>query len=290
MTPTALVTGVGGPAGLSAAQWLTGRGVRVVGVDLRDVPSPAAAFRRVPAALDPAYPDALLALVAAEGATLLVPTVSEELPLVARLRPRVLALGCALAMGAPSGVEVAGDKLLTARALAARGVSVPRTHAANGDRARIAEALGLPVIVKPRQGRGGRGVRVLRAAEELVAAAGADAVFQEYAPGDEFDVNLFLERSGEVAAAAVLRKTALRDGETGNATGVERVDHPAVRDLAIRAARALELAGPLDVDVRLRRDGAPVILEINARLGANSLSAPEVLEALLAAWKEGRCT
>jgi carbamoyl-phosphate synthase large subunit len=36
------------------------------------------------------------------------------------------------------------------------------------------------------------------------------------------------------------------------------------------------------VDVRRRADGTPVILEINARFGANSHHAPEVLDALLA--------
>jgi carbamoyl-phosphate synthase large subunit len=85
----------------------------------------------------------------------------------------------------------------------------------------------------------------------------------------------------------VLRKVGLRDGETGNALGVVRVDLPAVRDIAIRAARALGLAGPVDVDVRLRRDGTPAVLEINARLGANSLSATEVLEALDSAGRGG---
>ncbi len=145
------------------------------------------------------------------------------------------------------------------------------------------------MLSKPRCGRGGRGVRLLASAREIADAPADDVVWQEFAPGEEYDVNLFLERTGEVAAAAVLRKTALRDGLTGNAAGVERVEHAAVRDEAVRAARALELAGPLDVDVRLRRDGAPVILEVNARLGANALTAPEVLEALDAAWKEGRC-
>src|SRR5512143_2073961 len=97
---TVLVTGVGGPAGRAAATWLAARGLRVVGTDLREVESPAAVFRRVPAALDPAYPSALLRLVSDERAALLVPTVTEELPLVAALRPQVLALRCALAMGA----------------------------------------------------------------------------------------------------------------------------------------------------------------------------------------------
>lgn len=289
MDRVVIVTGVGGPAGRAAATWFSGRGLQVVSTDLREVAGAPGAFRVVPAASDPAYREATLALVREERAGLLVPTVSEELPIVARLRPPLAAAGCAVAMGSPAGVDVAHDKLRTAEVLAARGVPVPVTRPAAADRAGLAAALGLPVLSKPRVGRGGRGVRVLATPAEIAAAPGEDVVWQEFAPGDEYDVNLFVEADGAVAAAVVLRKTALREGATGNAAGVERVDHPAVREVAIRAARSLELAGPIDVDVRLRGDGTPLVLELNARLGANALSAPEVLEALLAAWREGRC-
>jgi carbamoyl-phosphate synthase large subunit len=37
----------------------------------------------------------------------------------------------------------------------------------------------------------------------------------------------------------------------------------------------------LDIDIRRRRDGTPVVLEINARFGANIRHAPEVLDAAL---------
>jgi carbamoyl-phosphate synthase large subunit len=289
LSETIIVTGVGGPAGHATATWLTARGLRVVGTDVREIAGPATAFRLVPRALDPGFPAALLALLAEEDASLLVATVTEELPVVARLHSAVHAAGCALAMGPPAGVEIANDKLRTAEALADRGIAVPLTLPASAPRAGLAAVLGLPVLSKPRFGRGGRGVRLYRTAEELRSAPADDVVWQEFAPGEEYDVNLFLESSGAVAAAVVLRKTALREGLTGNADGVERVEHPAVREVAIAAARALELAGPLDVDVRLRRDGSPVILELNARVGANALTAPEVLEALLAAWREGRC-
>ncbi|HET7827002.1 MAG TPA: ATP-grasp domain-containing protein [Anaeromyxobacter sp.] len=284
-----VVTGVGGPAGRAAAEWFARRGLDVVGADMREVSSPATRFRRIAPVADPGFPSALLALLADHPGALLVPTVSEELPIVARLRPEIRARGCALAMGSAPGVEIAGDKLRTAQALASRRVSAPRTFAAGTPAAELVAALGLPLLAKPRVGRGGRGVRVLRSVEDVAGASGAELVFQEFVPGDEFDVNLFVERAGEVAAAVVLRKTALRDGETGNAAGVERIEHPGVRDEAIRAARALELAGPLDVDVRLRRDGAPAILEVNARLGANALSAAEVLDSLHNAWRAGRC-
>jgi carbamoyl-phosphate synthase large subunit len=289
MHDTVLVTGVGGPAGRAAAEWFARRGLAVVGADMREVPSPARSFRRIAAAADPGFPESLLAFASAHPGALLVPTVTEELPIVARLRPDVLARGCALAMGAPGGVEIAADKLRTAETLSLRRVAAPRTLPAGTPRRELAPALGLPLLAKPRFGRGGRGVRVLRSADEIGRLAAEDLVFQEFIPGDEFDVNLFVEREGPVAAAVVLRKTALRDGETGNAAAVERVEHAPVREEAIRAARALELAGPLDVDVRLRRGGSPAVLEVNARLGANALWAAEVLQCLHDAWRAGRC-
>jgi carbamoylphosphate synthase large subunit len=43
----------------------------------------------------------------------------------------------------------------------------------------------------------------------------------------------------------------------------------------------MRLTGPVDLDVRRGVDGEPVVLEINARFGANSSHAPEVLDALL---------
>jgi carbamoyl-phosphate synthase large subunit len=284
-----LVTGVGGPAGRAAAAWLVQRGLNVVGADMRDVELPGATTCRLPPADAPGFGAALLALVAAERPTLLVPTVSEELPVVARLRSQLEARGCAVAMGPPAGVDVAADKLLTATALAAAGVPVPRTFRGATPREELVAALGLPILQKPRIGRGGRGVRVFHVASELPAVGPDETIWQEFIPGEEFDVNLFVCPGMEPDVAVVLRKTALRDGETGNAAGVVRVDRPEVRDAARRAVRALGLIGPLDVDVRLRRDGSPAVLEINARLGANSLSAPEVLDALTDAWRLGRC-
>jgi carbamoyl-phosphate synthase large subunit len=114
-------------------------------------------------------------------------------------------------------------------------------------------------------------------------------VWQAFLPGEEFDVNLFVERDGRVPAVVVLRKTGLREGEVGNATGVERVERPDLAALAMAAARALRLEGPLDVDVRVGHDGRPAVLEVNARIGANVLTAREVLDALDDAWRNGRC-
>ena len=85
-------------------------------------------------------------------------------------------------------------------------------------------------------------------AEDLACASPEEVVWQEFLPGEEYDLNLFVERDGSVPAAVVLRKTGLKDGLVGNALGVERVERPDVADLGVRAARSLGLEGPIDLD------------------------------------------
>lgn len=289
MTATVLVTGVGGPAGRAGATYFSSRGYRVVGTDVRDVESPAAVFRRVPLARDPSFPDALVELAVAERAALVVPTVTEELPIVARLRGRLRQRDIALAVSDPPGIDVANDKLLTAQALSGAGVAAPASCPGTLSGFEAAQLLRLPMLSKPRFGRGGRGVLVHRSLADFERVGGDEVVWQAFLPGEEFDVNLYAERDGRIPAAVVLRKTGLKEGLVGNATGVERIDRPDVAALAAAAARALRLEGPLDMDVRTGLDGRPAVLEINARIGANVLTAREVLDALDDAWRNGRC-
>jgi carbamoylphosphate synthase large subunit len=113
-----------------------------------------------------------------------------------------------------------------------------------------------------------------------IAALGDGYILQEFAAGTDFAPNIHLGRDGK-AVVVVLEKTELKEGIVGNAKSVRRVDAPDVADLAAAAARAVGLSGPLDIDIRRRSDGIPVVLEINARFGANIRYAPEVLEAVL---------
>ena len=55
--------------------------------------------------------------------------------------------------------------------------------------------------------------------------------------------------------------------------------------LGIKAALSLEMEGPLDMDIRPREDGTAVLLEINARIGGNVLSATEILDSLVKSWR-----
>lgn len=291
-TPRVLVTGAGGPAGRSLLAQLAERGVERVALDMADLPpAPGLAFHRVPAARDPHFVTALRRIVHVEAVDLVIPTVTEELVVLADGPADV---GAPVVLGDLRAVRLADDKLATAHALRAAGVPVPRTFGGadlDGDDPgwRCARArLGVPWLAKPRSGRGGRGVCVHDAPPTAADAARALAeslVWQEFAPGEEYAPNLYVAADPRDDVVVVLRKTGLAHGRHGNATGVERLDGPEHADagaVARRAARALGLRGPVDVDVRRRADGTPVVLEVNARFGANSAHAPEVLDRLLA--------
>jgi carbamoyl-phosphate synthase large subunit len=268
-----LMTGAAGPAGRALLRLLDPTVHDILAVDMAPIPPadlPAGvATATVPAAADPAMLPALVALVREHAA--------EE----GRFLPARTAISDA------SSVGICHDKYLTALALTAAGVAVPE-FALPGQfedtRAALA-ALGAPLIVKPRVGRGGRGVVVVESPEDLDWAGLDDSwIVQEMAPGIEY-APMVHRSSVARSRAVVLEKTGLKQGRVGNATGVRRLADGAAEDvaaLARDAADALGLTGTVDMDVRRTADGSPVVLEINARFGANSAEAPKLLEAVLA--------
>lgn len=278
----AFVTGVGGAAGRAAVAFLREQQIPVLVGDVRPLEEEPLLVR-LPLAADAAFLPALRGELLAREAGLLVSTVTEELPLVARERDALRAAGCAVFISPVAATETANDKWLTVQALARAGVGVPRSLAGRA-RAEVVEVLRFPLLSKPLRGRGGRGVEIHERPED-VGETRADRIYQEFLPGEEYDVNLFADPGGEPAVVVVLRKTALRDGRVGNAAGVERVEAQDVGELAAATSRALGLEGPIDVDVRRDRDGRPLVLEVNARVGANVRSADEVLETLLERWR-----
>lgn len=280
-----MITGVGGPAGSSLARQLAERGVEVYGVDLHAVRDPHLSDQaRVPAASDPAMLGALARLAEVWDVDLLIPTVSDELPNVARAAAEGL-LPRPVAISGPPAVARAHDKYLTMRRLEREGAPVPRfglptDFASHEDAVR---ALGSPLVLKPRVGRGGRGFSLL--AEDAAVdwhSLGPDLIVQEYAPGTEYAPMVYAAPGKAPDDVVVVVKDHPSEG---GSSPVSRVRTGAAQDVAaaaLDAVRALGLTGPVDLDVRRDRRGRPVVLEANARFGANSAHAPELLAAVLA--------
>lgn len=288
-----LITGVGGPAGSSLARQLHGRGHQVTGADMQLVEADCLAdFVQVPAAREDNYVQMLREIILDRGIDLVIPTVSEELPIVAAQRNRELieGAGAAMLVSSEASIGIADDKYYTMLTLSSDQVPVP--DFIRGDLyGKPGCARFLPfeeVILKPRVSRGGRGVRLVQAAQLLDGSQDltSNDLIQRFAPGREFAPMLFRNpASGEVEVCVVVEKTELREGRIGNAVSVQRAQPDAttahVAQVATAAVLSLDLVGPVDLDIRLTAQGQPVVLEANARFGANSAWAPELVEALL---------
>jgi carbamoylphosphate synthase large subunit len=282
-----LVTGVGGPAGAAVARQLAARGHEVVGTDMHPTRLESlAAFELVPAASDPAMLEEIQQLTERYDVHALIPTVQDELPSVAAAVSTGF-IPVPVVIGGHAAVSAAHDKYLTMLRLQVTGVPVPRFALPSefGTAEEALEWFGTAMVVKPRVGRGSRGVRVVHRAAELDWSVVDDLqVIQEYAPGTEYAPMVHVSRFNAVIRAGVVEKIeshgcwdtsgGLRSLPIGHVEDVER--------LAIDAAMGMGLTGPVDVDVRRLADGTAVVLEVNARFGANSEHAPQILDGVLA--------
>src|SRR6266850_2193839 len=123
----------------------------------------------------------------------------EEEDLLARLS-RIVEEEGRILLGPSSGVaRLAGDKLASGRLLAAASLPTPATQAVPfATAARRLRSWPLPVVLKPRDGCGGRGVRLVRGREGIGRALAAvrrattrpDLLVQEYVPGEDASVSL----------------------------------------------------------------------------------------------------
>lgn len=190
-------------------------------------------------------------------------------------------------IGPPAAVADASDKYATMLRLKEAGVPVPRftlpDHHLSPET--VAAAVGDHALIKPRVSRGSRGVREIHPGRMSARKWGdveKQTVVQECAPGAEYAPMIHLPRHGGEAVVVVVEKFSGPDHKAYDVQRVPAGEHPEVTRVALTAAQALGLTGPVDVDVRRLADGSPAVLEVNARFGANSALAPEILDALLA--------
>ncbi len=296
MRPHILVTGIGSEAGRSLAVQLSGRGLPVLGADTRTVTAVAGIESvRLPPASDPDWVPALRRLIDARNLNVVIPTLSEELPHLAAART-AFSDEVRLIVSDSGPVALANDHLLTAWTLQAEGIAVPRFGVPSDFAAAPASLaeLGGPVVVKPRVPGSDQVATILpetgcvdwmhqpegRIVQEFIPGAGYVAlVFGTQARNAMTPYVVVVDQPARVGLGAGLKSGASAVGRrvaTGAASDVA--------PLAMAAVQALGLTGPVEVDIRRRADGTPVVLGVRARFGSNSAAAPELLDAVLAAF------
>ena len=160
-----------------------------------------------------------------------------------------------------------------------RGTDVPVPPTLLGEEAlvpgAVEEQLGFPVLVKPRLGMGGAGIRLCRSRVELESILGSihpprECIVQRHFAGHDWGCNV-LCNDGEICAATVTRLLFGPSNPYGPGEGVEFVDQPEILDLARNVMGRLRWTGVANLDLRWDPgSGRFMLLEINPRFWRNT--------------------
>ncbi len=217
---------------------------------------------KIPWASDSDFFDAIQNICKQNNIDVLVPGVDEELSILAREADKLLPTK--LMLPNFDFVETMLDKLLMAKCLEEKEIPVPLTHSLDED----FPGISFPCIVKPRKGRGSRGVRVLATRNEALVfkkslGQAADTyVIQDKIEGQEYTVQMAADLNGKLLAIVPVN-VALKRGITITA---EVDDERNVIEACQLIHQSYPTKGCYNIQLILTEDCSVMPFEINPRV------------------------
>jgi carbamoyl-phosphate synthase large subunit len=262
-----LVTGVGGPAAIAAMKSLRAEeSVELLAADIDPWAAglylvPSWARTLIPAGAAPDFTDALMARCLTLGVDVILPTVDAELRPLAYARERFNAAGIDLLLAPAAALDIILDKLTLAEHCVGV-VRVPRTELFEG--AVDPASWTYPVVVKPREGSGSRGVIIVDSAAQLAALDRSPSlIVQDFLPGEEYSVDVLADATGRVVASVPRLRARV---DSGVSVGGRTVHDPEVEWFGRAVAQATGVTFVANVQCRRDRAGSPALLEVNPRM------------------------
>lgn len=253
------ITGVGGAAGMSCIKALPSH--VLYGFDCNPL---SAGFKFVggyivPPAESPTFFDVLVKLCRELEIDVLIPTVDEELPIIAERRDE---LPCVAIVAPLRTVKICLDKRRLMRVL---GKNVPKV--VDGY---TPSSLSYPVVVKPAQGRGSKNIFVCMDGYDVsyaVRNCPKPIIVQEYLSPPEYSVDTLSDLKGRCLVAVPRERIEVKGGVVWRGRTVEDAE---VRRLAEWTVERLGMTGPAVVQMRSGK-----IFEVNPRLGGTTILSVE---------------
>ncbi len=218
----------------------------------------------------------------------------------------VEAAGLAFIGPRPATIEALGDKARAKALMSAAGVPiVPGTADATEDIDLIAEraaSIGFPVLLKPTAGGGGKGMEIVRAKEELRAAAeqGIRLARANFKDGRllverfvenprHIEVQIFGDRHGNAVhlfeRECSLQRRHQKVIEEAPAAGLPPGTRKALLEAAVRGAKALGYVNAGTFEFIVGQDGEFFFLEVNTRLQVEHPVSEEITGLDFVEWQ-----
>lgn len=211
-----------------------------------------------PSATSEIYIEWLASYIERHDIGLFIPTSEAEIAVINRNGLREIA-SAKILIANKSVIDHSLDKYDCMSYLKARGLRVP-DNGVVGD----SVPLTYPVIVKPRSGQGSKEVRKIEDSLAFNERALHGHIWQDYLCPDEQEYTCPVYHSSTRGMRILVLRRTLAGGLTGR--GVV-VNDPLIEHYVEGIAKALELEGAINVQLRLTASG-PCLFEINPRLSS----------------------
>ena len=263
MPSVVLISGAGGAGTIEIIRTLKEMGCyRIVAIDA----SPYAyglkladAGYVVPFATAPDFKGAIESIMVKEKPDYVIPLVDEEILAFHTIAEQ---FSTTVITPVPHFCRLSLDKWLTCQTLREAGILVPETWLATDK-----DAIKYPAIIKPRSGRGSRGLACLRRVGDLnvylerVPDPPQAYVVQKNIDGREFTVSAVVGLDGQILAI-VPKEVLIKSGIT--LAGVTRIV-PEIETVCRQIQERLTANGPFNVQLIIDEQNKPHIFEINPR-------------------------
>lgn len=129
--------------------------------------------------------------------------------------------------------------------------------------------VGYPVLAKPNKGKSSLGIQIVCNSDDLSKIIGRkDYVLEEYLPDKfgEYTVGCYCDKNGLLKDIIVMRRI-LKKGTTIYS---KVVHEPCIEEEARKICSKYKPSGPLNIQMRINNDGAPVCFELNVRFSGST--------------------
>lgn len=174
-------------------------------------------------------------------------------------------LGCKVVASPVETTQISLSKELTYKKLEG-SVLIPRVF--ESQNVPVDE---FPVFAKPKVGYGAKGTKKLSSQEEVNSFVRGkdDLLIVEYLPGEEYTVDCFTDRKGQLLYSAARKRNRVKDGISVNTFFVDNQEE--FTSIAEVINSKIKFRGAWFYQVKRNKAGELCLLEIASRLGGSSL-------------------
>jgi carbamoyl-phosphate synthase large subunit len=254
-------------------------------------------FIQIPKADDADFIEQVLRICEENRIDILLPLVTRELNLLAQHEIHFKEKNIQVLVSEPKAIQIANDKAASYSFLKEQGIQVPTFFVVTTVEGFCKAALKLgypskPFCFKPSVSNGSRGVRIVsdridesdqlfnhkpynlsitytHALDILSSKPFPPLLVSEYLPGMEYSVDCLANQG---VASLVLPRQRLKMNNGISVQGKFEQNH-AIMDYCTHIIKAIGLHGNVGIQVKLREDGTPMLLEINPRVQGTIVAA-----------------